>query len=114
MRLELHPDGVSGPGHAGADGGPVQAPDHDRLGPAGRPPHLLDVGDGPDPGVGAALPLGHEQEGVFGVLGRVDGRPGLRRLERERDHHAGQDHARGERKQGKDLRIKLFRHGCLP
>ncbi len=114
LGFELHPHGVPGPGHPGADGGPVQAADDQGLRSAGRPPHLLDVGDRPDPGVPPVLGPRDQQEGVVGLVSCGNRRLRLVGLERDGHHHAGQNHPCGQGQQRKDLRIKLFSHVCLP
>jgi hypothetical protein len=75
----------------------VQAPDHDRVHAAADSAFLLDLGDRADPGVSPVDP-GNEND--FSVRGRSPGL-GLRRLDRERHDHAGEDDAGRQRKQGR-------------
>src|SRR5207249_11877637 len=48
-----------------------------------------------------------EHELPVGRLGRRDGRPGLLRFDRERDHHPGQDHPGGEWKRSEEHTSEL-------
>ena len=58
--LDLHPRGLAGAGHAGADDGADHPPDHQGLETAGEAPHVLYLGDDSDLRVSVADPR-HEQ-----------------------------------------------------
>ena len=91
--LSLDPERRTGPGHAGADTGASDRPEHRGGLAAGQPPELLDCRDDADGGV-LSVESGHEKEPVVGsCLGCVDGRLALRVVKGDGDDHSGQhDH----------------------
>ena len=103
-RLDLDPRGLAGPGHAQADGGTVQAADHERLGAVAQAADVLDLRDGADPGV-AVVHARDEQQ--LAAVGGVDGRAGLVGFDREGHDHPGEHDPGGQREEGEDLGIDV-------
>ncbi len=97
-RLDADPQGGPGAGHPGADVRPLHAADHDTTHPVGELARVLDRRDRADARV-APVDTRDEQQVAVGGGRRVGRRAGLVGLEGHRDHHAGQDDARGERQQ---------------
>ena len=101
-RLDLHPQGRSGPRDAGPDPGPDLAA-HDRgLLTTGQPTDLLEDGHGADGGVASVETRNDEDLAIDArirlTLCRIDSRRDLRLVEPDGNHHAGQQHRVGERK----------------
>ena len=96
--LGLHPQGVTGAGDAGADGGAAVTADHDGGKATGEVALLHDLGDDADLGE-TTLDVGHQQQAPARGAGRFDGGPGLFGLERHGEDHAGQDDTGLEGKQ---------------
>ena len=107
-RLRLHPQGGPRPGHPGADDGPLCPRDGHRGQPARQLPLLHHLGDHAHAGV-LPLDVRHEEQPPPGRSGRLDGSPGLVRLEGHGEDHAGQHHARSEREE-RECHV-LVRHG---
>ncbi len=97
--LELNPRRFAGAGDADADRRAGQAADHERLRPAPDLAEVLDLRDRPDARVAPVEPRHEHEQPVVVRSGGVDRRPGLGRLQRERHHHARQDHTGGQREQ---------------
>ena len=106
---DLDPGGVAGPGHPGADHGPVQGPDDQGLHTVLELPGVLDGGHHAHGGV-AALQAGDQQEEVARLARGGHGRPGLGRFQGQRDNHPRQHHPLGQRQERQDRSFQLFRH----
>ena len=97
-RLDLHVQRALGAGHAAADAGAADAADDERPGAVGQLAGALDLGDGAD-GRELSVEPGDEDEAPGHGFGGGGGPLGLVALEGDRDHHAGQHDARGEREE---------------
>ncbi len=86
--LGLDPEGLAGPRDPGPDGGALHTLDGHGGQAAGQVALLHHLGDHADLGE-AALDVRDQQQAAARGPGRLDGRPGLVRLERH-----GEDHAR--------------------
>ena len=89
--LGLDPQGVAGPGDAGADGGAAVTPDGHGGQAAGQVALLHDLGDHADGGE-APLDVGHQQQAATGGAGGFDRGTGLTGLEGHGEDHPGQHH----------------------
>jgi hypothetical protein len=108
----LDPGSLAGPRHAEPDRGPPDAADHDRLHAVAEPPDVLDRGDDADPRVAPLDPGNREQPPVVALRGGLDRRPGLVRLHREGDDHAGEHDAGREREEGQCLDVEFVHVRC--
>ena len=106
--LDLHVQRALGARHAAADAGAADAADDEGLGAVGQLAGALDLGDGADGREASRRSAGTMTSRPADGLGGGGGPLGLVALERDRDHHAGQHDARGERKQREERST-----GCL-
>ena len=97
-RVDLDPQSLTGPRHRGAEPGAVDPADGDGGQPAGKLAALHHLGDHAHRRV-AALDEGHDHELAARRLGGAGSGLGLVGLEGHGEHHARENHTRGEGQQ---------------
>ena len=112
--LGVDPQRRRGADDTGTDVGAADRPNHEGGGAPGQRALVLDLGDGADSAVAAAVgEAGDEQQLALAFRGGVSGGPGLIGLQGEGDDHLGQHDPAGERKYGQGADVQVLGIGAV-